>query len=758
MAEKAQKKLEQQESVSEDRIAEISNRIRQAIRAALPAPPEQFLTIMVPGKVVNFEDFTQGFDEDGKMTAPILPTVTELNQAILCDDMPALSSVQLGPTGRSVSRSYAATLSKLVAKGTTVGVEVTDPNKLTEAEKKFNKGMNWLLAEDERNPGKSHLDSYIEKQKQYTAAEERKIKLFDQAYQNIVRDPANKTIAQQRAAYDRWVSENARKLRNDVEGAYKDWVVHGRKEAAEYWFSIVDNDSAIARVEQSKEAMRNAVVMDTDGALAYPTVKLSPSNWARIAQKKAKAGAAEDGTKTVAQYTWEISRLQKRNRMLEVLKDNPPQLTEGGGPVTVPDLKEGNDAVKAAMKDFMDKRTKVDNLNRNKAAQPEETEAATQEMEDSRTKLSEALAEYDKANVERLSAVGLSAMDDLFKRSANEIAGEIAANEKKIEELDEERKELMTKNLGKPSDIVAKEIGLPGAPPETKPAPVGKDATATQSEEEYFTPITVEISASSEHQEASQHTSSTSASVTARSGMFSVSASMSHSKSSADAASQMAKSSVKVSFECMRVDITRSWLRPELFYDDDLQAAPGAHISPGPVRLAALMDPDSYKDVKVGSKQEREEELLLYSTFPVYPTAFLVAANVVLEISGETSAIQSHFDSSNTTASASVNFGPIQASGSHSQSSQHSSSTCETTASGCRITIKSPQIIGWISQIVPALPRLEEKQQPAAAAAPRAITAAPATSRSSAATASPAHEQHEQGTAQEHEAAHEHKE
>lgn len=60
----------------------------------------------------------EGFDEKtGELTTMTLPTVTELNQAILCDDMPALAPVQLGPTGRSVSRSYAATLGKLVPSG-----------------------------------------------------------------------------------------------------------------------------------------------------------------------------------------------------------------------------------------------------------------------------------------------------------------------------------------------------------------------------------------------------------------------------------------------------------------------------------------------------------------------------------------------------------------------------------------------------------------------------------------------------------------
>ena len=111
--------------------------------------------------------------------------------------------------------------------------------------------MSWLLAEDPRNPGKTQLDTYIQKQKAYTAAEERRIKIFDEAYARLTSDP-RQTVAQKRAAYDTWVRENARKFKNEVEAAYKDWVVHGRKEEAEYWFSVVDNDSAMARVEASK--------------------------------------------------------------------------------------------------------------------------------------------------------------------------------------------------------------------------------------------------------------------------------------------------------------------------------------------------------------------------------------------------------------------------------------------------------------------------------------------------------------------------
>lgn len=107
-------------------------------------------------------------------------------------------------------------------------------------------------------------------------------------------------------------------------------------------------------------------------------------------------------------------------------------------------------------------------------------------------------------------------------------------------------------------------------------------------------------------------------------------------------------------------------------------------------------------------------------------TGFLVAANVVLEIEGESSSIQSYLSNSTTSGSANLNVGGFSMSGSGAHSSSSSGSTCTSTASGCRsvlnvfvvwgdtladgsdkrrIVIHNPQVIGWISQIVPALPR-----------------------------------------------------
>ena len=58
-------------------------------------------------------------------------------------------------------------------------------------------------------------------------------------------------------------------------------------------------------------------------------------------------------------------------------------------------------------------------------------------------------------------------------------------------------------------------------------------------------------------------------------GTWSAAASAFHSEAQSNVSRQMSDASVKVSFECMRVDISRPWLRGELFYDHDLRVAAG---------------------------------------------------------------------------------------------------------------------------------------------------------------------------------------
>jgi hypothetical protein len=43
-------------------------------------------------------------------------------------------------------------------------------------------------------------------------------------------------------------------------------------------------------------------------------------------------------------------------------------------------------------------------------------------------------------------------------------------------------------------------------------------------------------------------------------------------------------------------------------------------ISPGPITLAGLMDPDTYEATPEVAKLDRQKELARYDLFPMYPT------------------------------------------------------------------------------------------------------------------------------------------
>lgn len=93
---------------------------------------------------------------------------------------------------------------------------------------------------------------------------------------------------------------------------------------------------------------------------------------------------------------------------------------------------------------------------------------------------------------------------------------------------------------------------------------------------------------------------------------------------------------MSATFECLKVEINRPWLRNELFYDTDLKPAKDKLISPGPTNLAMWMDPVSntpghkFGDVIAQETLDSyKAKLADYSLFPFFPSSFLVAAKYV---------------------------------------------------------------------------------------------------------------------------------
>jgi len=137
--------------------------------------------------------------------------------------------------------------------GSTTGIsDDVCEERLSSAERRYKHAMRYLVGRDVNDPSKTRVDLYREKQTKYTEAFERKTKAFNDALSQATSDPRNTTPALQRAAYEGWVAENYKTYSNFVQAAYMDWVTMGKKEEVEYYFSIVDNDSAMSRVEASK--------------------------------------------------------------------------------------------------------------------------------------------------------------------------------------------------------------------------------------------------------------------------------------------------------------------------------------------------------------------------------------------------------------------------------------------------------------------------------------------------------------------------
>ncbi|KAG8726103.1 hypothetical protein FRC12_023706 [Ceratobasidium sp. 428] len=296
-----------------------------------------------------------------------------------------------------------------------------------------------------------------------------------------------------------------------------------------------------------------------------------------------------------------------------------------------------------------------------------------------------------------------------MKNDESYVAAQIKSNGSIIESYTKKREELLKgDDAGK---LLVQELATEMKLPQPLPDPEAQPAATTSGSEvapkiqkslqDFFTPISVEVLSTSETNRSEVKSANVSFGASASYGWFGASVSGQHSESHSNAMKDLSNSSVKISFECMRVDIIRPWLRAELFYDEDLIPGPQVNISPGFGTLKQLMEDQSKKAA---------DELNKWMAFSMYPVGFIVACNVVLEISGSTSNLESYMNSSASSGKASVKYGPfVAASGSYSSSSSNAASSCKTTASGCRIEIKAPQIIGWVSQMVPALPRIGVK-------------------------------------------------
>jgi len=182
-------------------------------------------------------------------------------------------------------------------------------------------------------------------------------------------------------------------------------------------------------------------------------------------------------------------------------------------------------------------------------------------------------SEIDQLHATNLNKSALSAQAALFANGSDLLKDRVKANLTQIDGYQKQLDKLVGTlgSAGNLQDTFAISAGILPAAPDV---PSNTDPK-TPIEADYWTSITVDASSNYSAEQSSSSSNSYSVGGGASWGLFSIGGSVSHSDATADAAKQMANLRVKASFDCMRVDITRSWLRSELFYDGDLRVAAG---------------------------------------------------------------------------------------------------------------------------------------------------------------------------------------
>lgn len=125
-------------------------------------------------------------------------------------------------------------------------------------------------------------------------------------------------------------------------------------------------------------------------------------------------------------------------------------------------------------------------------------------------------------------------------------------------------------------------------------------------------------------------------------GLASASVGASYSRAASQVSSAAANCNVNVSFEALLVTIDRGWLHGELIADQELNTSPEVALSPGP------KDVHRYIDLQDQTAMDK------YRYFPSYPTSSIVASNVELEFSGDTSKLEEAVESSSLDVQAKV--------------------------------------------------------------------------------------------------------
>lgn len=694
-----------------------SETVRGAIAAAIPVANNQVFTVSLPGTIIDWKDYYYNVSRHIKA-----PLDIQVKEARLVDGMIPLSKYTAGKTGKSVARSYLGALDLLIPVEASVSNVISNETseitneRLKTIRDRYKYSMTYLEGADERPgaAGRSRTDTYVLKQ----AAWAKEVAAYQhaqaQALERLAPAPGA-TTAQIKASqekYMQWVQEHARDHKNSIQTKYMDWVVHGYKFMVDFHFGVVDISSGMKRIENSKEAYRNLTIIASDGSSEYNGVNLTPPGWATLVAKKTLNWKKNNSKPNPAEIRAEIRRLQSLLTSHETLQEAIDKDTFF--PVLFSDNSNDHKPVKAA---FAQVYTDMDNKNAEARNQPKQEDKKNAWLKDlgidtAATDVLGNLKQAQKAETEASLSRNNRTVRDNTEQSKTRATSWITTRIKQITaDIDELQKQLTSAQASSTSAaapllpvVNAEGILVTGdalaANPSIKSPPAfstidldNEDSWRNTVEDgpDPWTKISCKVATSSNTAETSTSQSASAICAKAGWGWWSASVSASHTESSAEAMQSMSKLEVEVSMSCMLVEIERPWLHAELFADAELDSGQ-FEISPGEAALKEAFEGDRTLEGK-------------YQQFASYPTAFVIGADIELSFSGDTTKLESAVSASSSAANISVGYGPFVVSGSHNSSKSKSRTKMDSTATGCRISVEAPQIIGWVQTLLPELPK-----------------------------------------------------
>ncbi|KAH7129531.1 hypothetical protein B0J13DRAFT_530307 [Dactylonectria estremocensis] len=128
-------------------LERISQQPRGAILATLPCAFQQYVCIFMPGTIIDTR-LGGSYLPEGKRATADVRNMIQVNEAMLTDSMVPLDKVMLGPTGKSVSRSYYTTLDMLIPRKTDIGSVDVDTDFEADSKSKYGQAMRFLRSKE----------------------------------------------------------------------------------------------------------------------------------------------------------------------------------------------------------------------------------------------------------------------------------------------------------------------------------------------------------------------------------------------------------------------------------------------------------------------------------------------------------------------------------------------------------------------------------------------------------------------------------